>query len=178
MIFPLREGDLHEVASFLKQTRLEGVFEDKLAEEWSSKAWQYVVFCCLNRLAGAAACPLKGRWTLSERRAAASIAGYVESRLARDHRGAGLSEEAWQKDLASRQVGYGGEEVSICHKLSWEQVLPGLPPETHGGCVTVWTGLVQELGSFFCHPKLWSKMWQKFHCLKGWERYMPLRVTF
>lgn len=142
MIFPLREGDLHEVASFLKQTRLECVFEDKLAEEWSSKAWQYVVFCCLNRLAGAAACPLKGRWTLSERRAAASIAGYVESRLARDHRGAGLSEEAWQKDLASRQVGYGGEEVSICHKLSWEQVLPGLPPETHGGCVDCldWVG--------------------------------------
>ena len=53
-----------------------------------------------------------------------------------------LSEEKWRKEMRNKQVGYNGEKKSICHQLTWEQVLPALPPEEHGGCIDClhWVG--------------------------------------
>ena len=38
-----------------------------------------------------------------------------------------------EEDLAKRNLSYTGEEVSIPNKLTIAQVVPGLPPEGHGG---------------------------------------------
>ena len=45
--------------------------------------------------------------------------------------------ESLDKELRGRRVDYSGEEVGICHMLTYEQVLPSLPPKEHGGSVDV-----------------------------------------
>eukprot|EP00435_Cladocopium_sp_Y103_P039554 s2015_g10.t1 len=115
---------------------------DALAKTWASKAWAYLSVCALNRLAGNSACPRAQPWTLLERRAVESMEKAAWRRCQHDTDGTPTSLEEWQKDLGSRSVGYSGEEISICHELTFEQVLPALPPMGHGGSIDAldWVG--------------------------------------
>lgn len=65
-----------------------------------------------------------------------------------------VTEDDWRKDLNSKHVGYAGEEVSKCHELTWEQVLPSLPPLEHGGCIEAvdWVGV--QTRRFLLNPHL------------------------
>jgi hypothetical protein len=65
--------------------------------------------------------------------------------------------EAWQKEMSGRQIGYNGEEISICHKLSWDQVVPALPPEAHGGCISALDWVGPQTQRFLLNPELLLK---------------------
>ena len=41
------------------------------------------------------------------------------------------------EELKGKRISYTGEELSSCHPLSLDQVVPGLPPAGHGGSVDV-----------------------------------------
>ena len=108
--------------------------------------------CALNRLAGKRARPEAGRWTLLERRAVASLDDAVQRR-SNFNVAYPTSEVGWQKDMGSRRVGYGGEEQSICHELTWDQVAPALPPRAHGGCVDCLLWVCPRSREFLLHPE-------------------------
>ena len=139
--FPIREGELCRLTSTFKTLALTQVVVEPVLKQWSEKAWVFLTCCALNRLAGMSAVPEVGGWSSSERTAAESIGSAVQRRSDPDV-AAPVTEETWQKELNSRRVGYSGEEISICHELSWEQVCPALPPPEHGGCIDslLWVG--------------------------------------
>ncbi|CAL1162770.1 unnamed protein product [Cladocopium goreaui] len=50
-----------------------------------------------------------------------------------------------EKELLGKRVNYSGEEVGTCHKLTFEQIAPALPPAEHGGSIDDIDGLEKEL---------------------------------
>ena len=103
------------------------------------KAWAYVAMCALNHLTGKGARLAEGRWTQTERKAAETILAAVQRRSSAAEPQPS-SEEEWQKDVGRRRMGYNGEELSICHELTWDQVEPALPLKNMGAVSIVWTG--------------------------------------
>lgn len=139
--FPIREGELHELVTAFRGAALAKVVVEPLLSQWSGKAWVYLSICALNRLAGESVMPVTGRWSKTEREAVQSLTKAV-SRRSDQHVVAPLTELEWQKELNSKRLGYGGEEISTCHQLTWDQIIPGLPPPEHGGCIDalLWVG--------------------------------------
>ena len=141
-IFPVRTGELSDLVGVFAEASVEDITTEAMVNMWWHKAWVYVCACTLNRLAGCDVRPKPGRWTIAEHRMFTSVGKAVERRCSSSEVPAPLSESAWQKDMSSRQVGYSGEEVATCHELTWDQILPALPPESHGGCIDTlkWVG--------------------------------------
>ena len=150
--FPLRLGEFSEFEEVFASSTLSKVLDDELVDIWSDKAWAYLSGCALNRLAGFNARPLNGRWTKSEQAAASSLLSAARRRCSSDVPQIKPSEEAWQKDMSSKKVGYNGEEVSVCQQLTLEQVLPALPPEEHGGCIDCLNWVGPRTKEFLCNP--------------------------
>ena len=156
-IFPLREGELIEFKEVFRQLTLEEAASPKHVACWAKKAWLFLCMCSLNALAGTAAAPVCGRWSQAERRAAESIGSAIGRRLAHDVELDMVTETEWQKDLQSRQIGYNGEEVAKCYELTWEQVLPSLPPEEHGGSIDALSWVSERTREFLLNPQLLLK---------------------
>lgn len=150
--FPLREGDLHGVLDRIQSLSLQEATAEEFVACWRIEAWTYVTACCLNRVAGFAPVLTQGRWTSIERRAIGSIAAAVRRRCAGDVGSEPLNEMAWQKELCGKQVSYSGEEMSVCYQLTWDQVVPALPPEEHGGCVNALDWVGPATREFLLHP--------------------------
>ena len=140
--FPLREGELGPFVAAMQACNLVDATTDDAIRRWSVDAWMFLVFTALNALAGTVPRPGCGRWSLAEAQAAGSIRRGVEARCHKDIEDSPCTEDAWRKDMSSRVVSYGGEEVSVCQELTLEQVLPALPPGEHGACVDAldWVG--------------------------------------
>lgn len=121
-------------------------------DEWWKDAWVYVSVFGLNSLYGSPAALGLGRWTKGERRAVSTLEGMVSQRC-----GEGTvmrpDVEALAKDLASKHVGYNGEEVSKCYPLTLDQIFPSLPPESHGGCIEATDWLGPRSKEFLLHPE-------------------------
>lgn len=152
MVFPIKEGELQTIVQVFAGMALVECTDAAIADTWSRTAWVYVMVCALNRLAGKRARPEAGRWTLLERRAVASLDDAVQRR-SNFNVAYPTSEVGWQKDMGSRRVGYGGEEQSICHELTWDQVAPALPPRAHGGCVDCLLWVCPRTREFLLHPE-------------------------
>eukprot|EP00435_Cladocopium_sp_Y103_P060663 s731_g22.t1 len=120
--FPIRLGELLGLEEVLTVCALVDITVEPMLSLWAHQAWAYVSISALNRLAGSGARLQPGHWTVSEEAAYRSILGAAERRCSRDAEDLSLSEEAWEKEMRSKQVGYNGEEISICHELTWEQV--------------------------------------------------------
>ena len=54
-------------------------------------------------------------------------------------------------------MGYNGEEISTCQQLSWEQVIPSLPPEEHGGSIETLHWVSPRTREFLLNPSLLLK---------------------
>jgi len=132
--FPLREGELCDLVQVFTDLALADVALQPIVDMWWHKAWAYVAMCSLNHLAGKGGRLAPGRWTRPERTAAGSILAAVQRRseVSKPHP---TSEEGWQKDVGRRRMGYNGKELAVCHELTWDQVVPALPPQEHGGCI-------------------------------------------
>jgi site-specific DNA-cytosine methylase len=150
--FPIREGELASLVQVFTTLAPEQCTEAAVVNTWSRKAWVYVMVCALNRLAGKRVRPEPGHWGPLERRAVASLEDSVKRR-ADPQRAFPTSEELWQKDVGCRRIGYNGEEQSICHELTWEQVLPALPPKEHGGCIDCLLWVSPRTREFLTHPE-------------------------
>ena len=150
--FPIREGELAALVQVFTTLAPEHCTEAAVVNTWSRKAWVYVMVCALNRLAGKRVRPEPGRWGPLERRAVASLEDSV-MRRADPHVAFPTSEELWQKDVGCRRIGYNGEEQSVCHELTWEQVLPALPPKEHGGCIDCLLWVSPRTREFLTHPE-------------------------
>lgn len=151
-VFPLREGDLMEFTEVFKKISLQEATSAALVERWQKQAWLFLCMCGLNALNGTPTLPVSGRWTQAERAAASSITSAVDRRLATFVENEALTESAWQKDMKSRQVGYNGEEISTCHELTWDQVIPSLPPEHHGGSINSLDWVGERTREFLLDP--------------------------
>ena len=151
-VFPIREGDLAKVRMRMSITPFEKVMESGFVEEWFNEAWTYVLIFGLNSLYGSKAAPGLGRWTKGEKRAVSTLQGLVSQRC-----GASMEVhpdvQAIEKDLATKYVGYNGQEVSKCFPLTLEQILPSLPPESHGGSIEAIDWLGPRSREFLLHPE-------------------------
>ena len=156
-VFPFREGELITFVSRFKEFSLEHVTSPEVVEEWSSCAWLYNVVSALNKLAGYKGTPYAGRWTSSELAAVSSMRRAIERRCARDAEHGTFTEAEWRKELSGRMVGYSGEEISTCQQLSWEQVIPSLPPEEHGGSIETLHWVSPRTREFLLNPGLLLK---------------------
>ena len=154
--FPLREGELSDLVQIFATKALAQMADAAFADTWSCKAWVYTMMCALNHLAGEKARLGPGRWSVSERRVVLSLESAVQRRNGRSVAHP-TSEMEWQKDVGSRQVGYSGEEQSVCHVLTWEQVEPALPPADHGGCIDTLNWVGPRTRDFLTSPKLLLK---------------------
>ena len=155
--FPLRLGELHELEQILADSSLADVTVESFASLWGSKAWAYLTMGALNRLAGFDARLKPGRWSMAERSAFESIVAAAKRRCAVDSAVLQPEEASWQKEVTSKRVGYNGEELATCHELTWDQVLPALPPAEHGGCINSLDWVGPRTREFLCNPKLLLK---------------------
>lgn len=155
--FPVREGDLHDVVRVFESATLQCAAAEELVSRWWPEAWTYLGLRSLNALAGTAPGLYPGRWTQLERSAAASLREAVLRKGVDDVTRPALTLGQWQKEMSGKQVGYSGEEVSVCHSLSWDQILPALPPEEHGGCIDALEWVGDRTRNFLLNPHLLLK---------------------
>ena len=132
--FPLPLGDVSPVyEEALKKSHENFCLmssEAKVAED----AWVITTVSALNGLAGKSRAVNPGDGSKLQRRALAEIRASVKRMLAKDIELHRCSQDI-EKELASRFVSYTGEEVPKMQVLSVEQVLPALPPASHGGSI-------------------------------------------
>ena len=103
--FPLREGDLHAFVDVIKPSPLELMCDRAFSLSWGGQAWTFLAMVALNKLAGYGPCLPSGRWSATERRAAASISRAAQLRSKLDLPLAGLSESDWRKELGNKLIG-------------------------------------------------------------------------
>ena len=120
--------------------------------ECSDKAWVYYGLCGYLLVQS---CGWTG-WSAIERAAIQSLEKAARRRSEQDL-AVPTSEEEWRKELAGRCIGYGGEEISICHALIWGQIIPGLPPPEHGACVDTFKWVGPRTRHFLLNPHLLLK---------------------
>ena len=138
---PFRLGELE----FLKRQLERMSYAEAVAEEFIVQhhldAWLFLATIGLNYLAGAGAVLQNGAWTKMEKLAVENLRASILRRCSNDTTAVTSLEEV-EKDLLSKRVGYEGEEVSVCHQITLEQVMPSLPPHSHGGAIQAldWVG--------------------------------------
>ena len=150
-VFPIREGDLSKVRAAMSFTEFDKMLSPSFVAEWWQDAWLYNLVFGLNSLYGSRAALGLGRWTKGERRAVSTLREMVQQRCG-DFEMTVPTPEDIEMELASKFVGYNGEEVSKCYPLSLEQILPSLPPESHGGCIEATDWLGSRSKEFLLHP--------------------------
>ncbi len=152
-VFPLREGRLHGLRTALRGVSLHEIMNnEEFTQTWGEDAWVYAGLVGCNILAGFPAALGLGRWSRLENDAAASVRAAVQRRLAVD---VSLIPDAvgMDEELKSRHIGYAGEEVSKCHPLTLKQILPSLPPKSHGGSIDSLNWLGPCSREFLLHPE-------------------------
>ena len=138
---PFRLGDLKTLKQMLEGMSYAEAVTEKFVVQHHLDAWLFLATIGLNYLAGTGAVPRDGAWTKLERVAVENLRATIVRRCSKDVV-APTSVEEVEKDVLSKRVGYEGEEVSVCHPLSLEQVMPSLPPLGHGGVIQAldWVG--------------------------------------
>ncbi len=138
---PFRLGDLEALKKLLENMSYAEAVAEEFVVRYHLDAWLFLAITGLNFLAGAGAVPKNGAWTKLEKLAVDNLRATISRRCKKDSTGRTSIEEV-EKDVLSKRVGYEGEEVSVCHSLTLEQVMPSLPPHSHGGAIQAldWVG--------------------------------------
>eukprot|EP00438_Fugacium_kawagutii_P008748 Skav206791 [mRNA] locus=scaffold1990:57640:60174:- [translate_table: standard] len=156
-VFPLKEGELWRIRDHFKGRALTTIVVAAEVSQWYQDAWLFASLKALNRLVGWRQQLRPGKWSALEQRCVSSLRGAIERRCTGGSSSFSLTEDEWRKELASKQVGYMGEEVSVCHELTWEQVEPSLPPPEHGGAIDALDWVSPQTRRFLLDPKLLLK---------------------
>lgn len=134
--FPLCEGEFEEALRFLRGVSFAEASTEAVASKWSSKAWTMLACFACQVLDSGYTPFLPGTWSKREKRLACAVEHSVQ-RLQSHGPVAAVDLADVEKGLLSSRVSYEGEEIGVCHKLSYSQVLPALPPIGHGGSIEV-----------------------------------------
>ncbi|CAK9077745.1 unnamed protein product [Durusdinium trenchii] len=134
MIFPMRAGELEGFVRSLRHCSLEQALDPTFAESWKLQAWQLCARVGLNAVSGSLQPLAEGRLNAIQNRAAASLTKSC-GRLLELKGVHPCTADSVEDELKGKRLSYTGEEVSTCHPLTLDQVLPGLPPAGHGGSV-------------------------------------------
>eukprot|EP00435_Cladocopium_sp_Y103_P069428 s503_g33.t1 len=149
--FPISEGDfLSTEREFVSRSLQDSVTED-FVRLWAEKAWAVLAcFACNVLWHGPRPFPT-GPWNKQEKLLVKAVGASIVRM--RSHGQAECNDFAsLDKELRSRRVDYTGDEVGVCHKLTFEQVLPALPPKEHGGAVRVVDFVSESTRSFLENP--------------------------
>eukprot|EP00435_Cladocopium_sp_Y103_P022889 s2074_g5.t1 len=135
-VFPLCEGEFFEALRFFRSVSFAEASTEACASQWSTVAWTMLAcFACQTLDSGYL--PFKeGKWSKMEKRLASAVERSV-GRLQSHGQVSAIDFASVEKDFLSSRLSYEGEEIGICHKLSFVQVLPALPPSSHGGAIDV-----------------------------------------
>lgn len=155
--FPMREGELYLLRQAMLKHVAPPIHDTQFVQVWFMDSWVLLTMAALNWLACGSSHIGPGRWSSPERQAVESIRNAVHRRCFSNPNFSTLTEEEWKKDMRSKQVNYAGEEIGICHELTWEQVLPSLPPEEHGGCINALDWVGPQTRRFLLNPQLLLK---------------------
>ena len=151
--FPIRTGEMGEFLEAFSHMRWPEVVATEIVERWHEMAWLLLCSGNVKKLAGAATFPTFGKWTSSERDACKSMLAAIQQR---DHAFTfhqPPTETEWQKEMGAKHIGHNGEEVSTCHVLTWDQILPALPPQEYGGCIDALDWVSPRTKSFLLNPE-------------------------
>ena len=152
-VFPIREGSLCNVRVALCENSLEDILEDEVfIQTWSEDAWVYLCVYAVNSLAGYPAALGLGRYSRAGGEAVHAMRQSVRRRLTHDVQLV-PDVRGMENELKSKHVGYSGEEISKCHPLSLSQILPALPPISHGGSINALDWLGPRSREFLLHPE-------------------------
>ena len=140
---PLRLGELEKTIQTLRDLSFSQMMEGSFEEKFEKECWLLLCLTGVNTVHSGFGFLAPGAWRSSDLRAVESMRHRIDN-MWKSSLGCQVLGD-WQeveKELKSRKVNYTGEELLHCHKLSLEQILPSLPPSSHGGCVNSldWVG--------------------------------------
>ena len=151
-VFPFRIGQLERFCGILLRMAIEEVVDDEFVESFAAYGWTLCLLVGSGVLAGVGAVLETGPWTQKER---AMVRGLYEAAKRRCQKDTLCTADptAMDHEMASKRVGYNGEEIGGCHQLTVEQVFPALPPEAHGGSINALDWLGPSSKEFLLHPE-------------------------
>lgn len=151
LALPFREGEVADLIAVLKTLAVTQVITEDFILNWSRKAWVFAGMVACNAMFGYERPLEKGGWNKTARDAITAIGGAVD-RLLRH----GLVKETVDLEIGQqmkkRRVNYQGEEMGTCHKLTLAQILPSLPPASHGGCIPAVDFVSAHTKDLLLHP--------------------------
>ena len=136
---PLRLGRLEDLVEPLMHCSHREILGPDFSFLHGTESWKLLSLLYINWLHGCRGAP-RGRWRKCDLVALLNIEASVQRVLRLDHE-AGRTAAEVEKELKNRYVTYTGEEVPKMESLSFEPIFPALPPEGHGGSISVleWT---------------------------------------
>lgn len=136
-VFPLPSIWTDELASFPSFSSFNELFEavDDL-QRFAVACWCELAVLFVNNLSGGKAVFGTNKPTHPQREMLASIEASVRRVLSDDTRVDWGAREI-KEDFGKRTVSYTREEVCLAEPLSLDRIVPGLPPEGHGGSVDI-----------------------------------------
>ena len=151
-MFPFRVGRLARLCGILLRMSIEEAMNGDFVKAFAAHSWTLCLLAGCSMLAGTRAVLETGPWTKNEERMARGLYISAKRRLARDCF-CTADGESLDRDLATKRVGYNGDEIASCQPLSVEQVFPALPPEGHGGSISALDWLGPGSRDFLLHPE-------------------------
>lgn len=137
--------------SLLRGLTLFEVGAKSFTEQWSERAWSLVSFYGLNSLWQGGIPVPTGKWNGVRRTLAEAVKSSVQRTQAVGSN-MEMSSDVVKNELGKKRVTYSGEEVSVCVPLTFKQVLPSLPPASHGGAIDVLKFVSASTREFLLDP--------------------------
>ena len=130
--FPL--GSFTYVYEVARGCTMEAFTERCRDQSFAIGAWTALCLVAVNGIAGHGRRWISKEPTVGQKRATTAMEASVKRMLLNDVEIARTYSEV-EKEMSSRFLSYTGEEVPKMQTLSVSQVLPALPPESHGGSI-------------------------------------------
>ena len=182
--FPIPLGGLSSFVQAAGKCSYEMAIAESFVTRWSHDAWLFCSLQYCNYMHGCRAIP-EGCWRTIHRKAISVLRGGIERTLSTETFADTTAEDV-EKELSNRFVSYTGEEVPKMEVLTWDQVVPSLPPVSHGGSIPVLDWLDGRTKVFVSTPahcveedvgqKL-PKLQSKVHICRGDERRIALTLV-
>lgn len=149
--YPLRLGRLRHLWEKLVRLDLEEAVSDEIVEELKEDAWLFCSVQYCNFQAGCRAFDFR-RWRAWEVRVLTTLRNSVVRTLAQDAVVERSARDV-EKELSSRFLSYTGEEIPKLEVLTVEQVVPSLPPKSHGGAIRALSWVDGRTKKFLENPE-------------------------
>ena len=130
--FPL--GSFTRVCNLAGQEDLDAFTERCRDQGFATEVWTALCLVAVNGIAGHGRRWISKEPTVGQKRATAAMEAGVKRMLCNDVEVCRSYSEV-EKEMSARFLSYTGEEVPKMQTLSVLQVLPALPPESHGGSI-------------------------------------------